>query len=70
MPKRILVVEDHEPFRRFLRESLTGRAETETFEAADGRAAIERAGALQPDVILLDIRLPHVHGLEVVRRLP
>ena len=69
MSHRILVVEDHEPFRRFIRASLAGRAETQTFEALDGPAAIEKAGALQPDVILLDIRMPGLHGLDVARQL-
>jgi DNA-binding NarL/FixJ family response regulator len=70
MSHRILVVEDHEPFRRFICASLAGRAETQTFEVSDGCAAIENAGALQPDVILLDISLPGLHGLEVARQLP
>ena len=70
MSHRILVVEDHEPFRRFIRESLAGRTGTQTFEVSDGRAAIEKAGALQPDVILLDIGLPGLHGLDVARQLP
>jgi CheY-like chemotaxis protein len=70
MPQRILVVDDHETCRRFIRAALARRAETETFEASDGSAAIERAGALQPDVILLDISLPGLGGLEVARRLP
>jgi CheY-like chemotaxis protein len=69
MSHSILVVEDHEPFRRFVRASLAGRAETQTFEAADGPAAIEKAGTLQPDVILLDIGLPGLHGLDVARQL-
>src|SRR3954469_15527543 len=68
--QRILVVDDHETCRRFIRASLARRAETETFEVSDGPAAIERAGALQPDVILLDISLPGLGGLEVARRLP
>jgi CheY-like chemotaxis protein len=70
MPHRILVVEDHEPFRRFIRALLAGRGETRTFEVSDGPAAIEQAGALQPDVILLDVRLPGLHGLDVARQLP
>src|SRR5215212_5952055 len=63
MPHSILVVEDHEPFRRFIRASLAARAETRTFEVSDGPAAIEQAAALQPDVILLDIGLPGLNGL-------
>jgi DNA-binding NarL/FixJ family response regulator len=70
MPQRILIVEDHEPCRRFIRVSLARRAETEMFEVSDGAAAIENAEALQPDVILLDLSLPGLGGLDVARRLP
>ena len=70
MPHRILVVEDYEPFRRFIRESLACLPETDTFEASDGLAAIEEAGALQPDLMLLDIGLPGLGGLDVARQLP
>ena len=70
MPQSILVVEDHEPFRRFIRASLAARAETRTFEVSDGPAAIEQAAALQPDVILLDIGLPGLNGLDVAKQLP
>ena len=70
MPHSILVVEDHEPFRRYIRGLLAGRAGAQTFEASDGHAAVEKAEALQPDVILLDIQLPGLNGFEVARRLP
>jgi CheY-like chemotaxis protein len=70
MSQRILIVEDHEPSRRFIRALLASRTETQTFEVSDGPAAIEKAEALQPDVILLDISLPGLHGLEVARQLP
>src|SRR3954463_15492199 len=70
MPHSILVVEDHEPFRRFIRASLAARAEPRTYEVSDGPAAIEQAAALQPDVILLDIGLPALNGLDVAKQLP
>jgi CheY-like chemotaxis protein len=70
MSHRILVVEDHEPFRRHLCTSLASRVETQTFEASDGPAAIQQAAALQPELILLDMRLPGLHGLEVARQMP
>jgi DNA-binding NarL/FixJ family response regulator len=68
--QRILVVEDHEPYRRFIRAALARRPETEAFEVPDGPAAIEQAEALQPNVILLDLSLPGLDGLDVARRLP
>ena len=69
MPHRILIVEDHEPFRRVIRTLLTRRAETRTFEASDGTAAIHEAAVLQPDLVLLDIGLPGLNGLGVVKQL-
>lgn len=69
MPQRILLVEDHASYRRFIRASLDRRADTETFEVCDGAAAIEQAEALNPDVILLDLSLPGLGGFDVVRQL-
>jgi DNA-binding NarL/FixJ family response regulator len=69
MPLRILVVEDFAPFRRMTCGALQRRAEFEIFEAADGLEALEKAEELQPDLILLDISLPKLHGFEVAARL-
>jgi DNA-binding NarL/FixJ family response regulator len=69
MPLRILVVEDHPPFRRLICTALQ-RAEFQTIEAADGLEGVQKAEALQPDVILLDINLPKLHGFEVAKQIP
>jgi CheY-like chemotaxis protein len=69
MPLRILVVEDHEPFRRFLCTELQQRIECHTIEATEGPEAVEKAEALSPDLTLLDISLPGLHGLDVARRI-
>jgi DNA-binding NarL/FixJ family response regulator len=69
MPPRILVVEDHAPFRRITCEALRRRAGFEIFEAADGLEALRKAEELQPDLILLDINLPKLHGFEVAGRM-
>ena len=69
MPVRILVVEDHAPFRGVICRALQRRAEFQTFEAADGLEAVQQAGALQPDLILLDINLPALHGFEAAERI-
>jgi len=62
---RILVVEDHEPFRRYFCSALEQRAEFQVIgQASDGLEGIEKAQELQPDLILLDIGLPKVNGLE------
>ena len=65
MPPRILVVEDHAPFRRITCEALRRRAGFEIFEAADGLEALRKAEELQPDLILLDINLPKLDGFAV-----
>ena len=69
MPLRILVVEDHLPFRRLICTALQRRAEFQTIEAADGWEAVQKAEELQPDVILLDINLPKLHGFEVTKQI-
>jgi DNA-binding NarL/FixJ family response regulator len=70
MPLRILVVEDHAPFRRLICTELQRRAEFHTIEAADGLEAVQKAEELQPDLILLDINLPKLHGFEVAKQIP
>ena len=69
MPLRILVVEDHAPFRRLICTALQRRAEFQTIEAEDGLEAVQKAEALQPDLILLDINLPKLHGFEVAKQI-
>jgi DNA-binding NarL/FixJ family response regulator len=67
---RILVVDDYEPFRRFLREKLQARPELHVIgEASDGSQAIQKAEELQPDLILLDIGLPMINGIEAAHRI-
>jgi DNA-binding NarL/FixJ family response regulator len=67
---RILVVEDYEPFRRFARSTLGERADFQVVaEACDGLEAVRTAGELQPDLILLDIGLPKLNGIEAARRI-
>ena len=63
---RVLVVEDHEPFRRVICELLQQRADLLIVgEAADGLDAICQAEALRPDVVMLDVGLPMLSGIEV-----
>jgi two-component system NarL family response regulator len=69
MPVRILIVEDYAPLRRITRAELQRREEFETFEAADGLEALQQIKELQPDLILLDINLPTLHGFEVAARI-
>ena len=67
-PKRILIVEDRQLDRKLLKDILESRG-YETLQTGDGLEAIELALANLPDLILMDIQLPHMSGLEVTRLL-
>jgi DNA-binding NarL/FixJ family response regulator len=65
---RILLVDDHEPFRRYIFSMLGENATMQVVgEAGDGLEAVQQAKVLQPDVILLDIGLPGINGIEAAR---
>ena len=67
---RILVAEDHAPFRDFVRSVLEDRSELQIIdELTDGIQAVQKAQELQPDLILLDIGLPMLNGIEAARRI-
>lgn len=69
-PIRIFVVDDSEPFRRLVRSILGTSAELQVVgEAADGLEAVYKAQELRPDLILLDIGLPSLNGIEVAMRI-
>jgi two-component system, OmpR family, KDP operon response regulator KdpE len=65
---RILVVDDEEGIRRFVRANLVARG-YEVDLAKDGEAALDAASLHPPDLVLLDLMLPGLDGLEVLRRL-
>jgi DNA-binding NarL/FixJ family response regulator len=67
---RVLVVDDFEPFRRFVCSTLEQRPNLQIVgEVTDGLEAVQKADKLQPDLILLDIGLPTINGIEVARRI-
>jgi two-component system nitrate/nitrite response regulator NarL len=67
---RILVADDHPIFRDGLRKLLEAEKDFEVIgEASDGGEAIEMAQRLKPDVLLLDLAMPRVPGLEALRLL-
>jgi DNA-binding NarL/FixJ family response regulator len=65
----VLIVDDHARFRQTARRALERDGWTIAGEAVDGAEALRAARALEPDVVLLDVGLPGMSGLEVVRRL-
>lgn len=65
---RILVIEDELPIRRFLKLSLTDHGYSFR-EACNGKEGLEKAASERPDVIILDLGLPDMDGLEVTRQL-
>src|SRR3989442_11988333 len=67
---RILVADDHEIVRRGLCAILESHTGWEVCgEAADGREAVEKAEQLNPDVVILDIGMPSLNGLEATRQI-
>ena len=69
MSVRVLIVDDHPLTRTALRGLLEQSSFSVVGEAADGREAIERARELQPDLVLLDLSMPGLDGLEALPRL-
>jgi len=65
----VLIVDDHAGFRLTARKLLEAEGFDVVGEAVDGRSALEAAGRLEPDVVLLDIYLPDIDGFEIAWRL-
>jgi DNA-binding NarL/FixJ family response regulator len=66
---RILVAEDHPLFRKGMISLLSSVSEFEVVgEATTGEEAVARAADLQPDVVLMDLQMPNVNGIEATRR--
>jgi DNA-binding NarL/FixJ family response regulator len=67
---RVLVVEDFLPFRRFICSTLQKKSDLQVVcEAGDGLEAVQKAEELKPDLVVLDVGLPTLNGIEVARRI-
>lgn len=67
---RILLAEDHETVREGLRLIVNAQSDMEVVgEAGDGRAAVARAQELLPDIVLMDVSMPHLNGLKATEKL-
>ena len=67
MGKTVLIVDDNAFVRRALRKLLTRELGVNICEAQNGKEAINKAGELQPDLIVLDVSMPLMNGLEAAR---
>ena len=69
MRTTLLIVDDHAAFRRLARRVLQAEGFEVVGEADNGEAALEAVARLRPDVLLLDVLLPGIDGIEVAARL-
>jgi DNA-binding NarL/FixJ family response regulator len=69
MGRTVLIVDDHPSFRASAKRMLEAHGYEVVGEAPDGARAIDAVRALQPELVLLDIRLPDLDGFHVARRL-
>lgn len=68
--KQILIVDDHTVVRQGLKTLFGGRADWHVCgEAANGREAVEKTCELEPDVVILDVSMPEMDGMEAARRI-
>jgi DNA-binding NarL/FixJ family response regulator len=68
-PTRVLIVDDHGPFRTQLRDTLERGGLKVVGEACSGAEALERVAETQPDVVVMDLHMPVMDGFEATRRL-
>ena len=64
---KILIVDDAAFMRKVIRDTLTKNGFTDLHEAVDGKDAVEKYFELQPDLVLMDITMPNMDGLELLQ---
>ena len=69
MMKKILLVDDAAFMRMMLKDTLTKNGFTNIIEAADGVEAVEKYNAEKPDLVIMDITMPNMNGLEALKKI-
>ena len=67
MAKKILLVDDAAFMRKMIRDTLVKNGYTEVFEAVDGADAVEKFSEIGPDLVVMDITMPNMDGLEALK---
>jgi DNA-binding NarL/FixJ family response regulator len=67
--KRVLIADDHELYRRGVRDLLLARSFDVVGEAAEGGEALDQAVAYKPDVVVMDVAMPGMNGIEATRKI-
>lgn len=69
IPPTVVLADDESPIRSIIHDLLEDHGFTVLGEAADGMDAVDRVAELKPDVVLMDLRMPRLNGLEATRRI-
>jgi DNA-binding NarL/FixJ family response regulator len=69
MKETVLIVDDHPGFRHCARELLQSEGFEVVGEAGDARAAVRATGELRPDIVLLDVQMPGVDGIQAAKEI-
>ena len=67
MAKKILLVDDAAFMRKMLKDTLSKNGYTDLYEAVDGADAVEKYDELKPDLVIMDITMPNMDGLEALK---
>ena len=67
MGKKILLVDDSAFMRKMIKDTLSKNGYTDIFEAVDGADAVEKYGEVGPDLVIMDITMPNMDGLEALK---
>ena len=67
MAKKILLVDDAAFMRKMIKDTLSKNGYTELFEAVDGADAVEKFSEIGPDLVIMDITMPNMDGLEALK---